>query len=76
MFQPLCVRFKKGGREYENTIRIEYLERLNGLYEDWINRYDGEKLIIDTDHIDFVNSQNDLGKVINLVEQRLFGLFN
>ena len=74
---PTLVRqIQKRGREYENTIRIEYLERLNGLYEDWINRYDGEKLIIDTDHIDFVNSQNDLGKVINLVEQRLFGLFN
>jgi deoxyadenosine/deoxycytidine kinase len=74
---PTLVRqIQKRGREYENTIRIEYLERLNGLYEDWINRYEGEKLIIDTDHIDFVNSQDDLGKVINLVEQRLFGLFN
>ena len=74
---PTLVRqIQQRGREYENTIRIEYLERLNGLYEDWIDRYEGEKLIIDTDNIDFVNKQDDLGRVIELVEQRLFGLFN
>lgn len=74
---PTLVRqIQKRGREYENTIRIEYLERLNRLYEDWIDRYDQEKLIIDTDNLDFVNNQDDLGKVLELIEQRLFGLFN
>ncbi len=74
---PTLVRqIQQRGREYENTIRIEYLERLNRLYEDWIDRYDQEKLIIDTDNLDFVNNEEDLGKVITLVEQRLFGLFN
>ena len=74
---PTLVRqIQKRGREYENTIRIEYLERLNRLYEDWIENYDKEKLIIDTDNLDFVNSKEDLGKVIGLVEQRLYGLFN
>ncbi|PWN07430.1 deoxynucleoside kinase [Rhodohalobacter mucosus] len=74
---PTLVRqIQRRGRNYENTIRIEYLERLNSLYEDWIDRYEHEKLIIDTDNLDFVNSEEDLGKVIGLVEQRLFGLFN
>jgi deoxyadenosine/deoxycytidine kinase len=74
---PTLVRqIQQRGRDYENTIRIEYLERLNQLYEAWIDRYSHEKLIIDTDDIDFVNSPNDLGKIIELVEQRLFGLFN
>lgn len=74
---PTLVRqIQQRGREYENTIRIEYLERLNRLYEDWIDRYDQEKLIIDTDNLDFVNNQDDLGKVLELIEQRLFGLFN
>ncbi len=74
---PTLVRqIQQRGREYENTIRIEYLERLNRLYEDWIDRYDQEKLIIDTDNLDFVNNEEDLGKVITMVEQRLFGLFN
>ncbi len=74
---PTLVRqIQQRGREYENTIRIDYLERLNKLYEDWIDRYEHEKLIIDTDNLDFVNNKEDLGKVIELVEQRLFGLFN
>ena len=74
---PTLVRqIQQRGREYENSIRIDYLERLNNLYEDWINRYPHEKLIIDTDDLDFVNDKEDLGSIIGLVEQRLFGLFN
>lgn len=74
---PTLVRqIQQRGREYENSIRIDYLERLNNLYEDWINRYPHEKLIIDTDNLDFVNDKEDLGSIIGLVEQRLYGLFN
>jgi len=74
---PTLVRqIQQRGREYENSIRIDYLERLNNLYEDWINRYPHEKLIIDTDDLDFVNDKEDLGSIIGLVEQRLYGLFN
>ena len=72
----LVQQIQQRGRDYENTIRIEYLERLNQLYEDWIENYPHKKLIIDTDDLDFVNNQEDLGKIIELVEQRLFGLFN
>ena len=74
---PTLVRqIQQRGRDYENTIRIDYLERLNRLYEDWIDRYEYDKLIIDTDNLDFVNKKEDLGRVIELVEHRLFGLFN
>ena len=74
---PTLVRqIQKRGRAYENTIRIDYLERLNRLYEDWIDRYEHEKLIIDTDDLDFVNNPKDLGKIIALIEQRIYGLFN
>ncbi|TVQ66884.1 MAG: deoxynucleoside kinase [Balneolaceae bacterium] len=74
---PTLVRqIQQRGRDYENTIRIEYLERLNRLYEEWIEKYDHEKLVIDTDDLDFVNNQEDLGKIVSMVEQRLYGLFN
>ena len=74
---PTLVRqIQQRGRDYENTIRIDYLERLNRLYEDWIDRYPNEKLIIDTDDLDFVNNPEDLGKIIGLIEQRIYGLFN
>ncbi len=72
----LVKQIQQRGRDYENTIRIDYLEKLNRLYEDWIDRYPYEKLIIDTDDLDFVNDPEDLGKVIGLIEQRLYGLFN
>jgi deoxyadenosine/deoxycytidine kinase len=72
----LVKQIQLRGRDYENTIRIDYLEKLNKLYEDWIDRYSYDKLIINTDNLDFVNSNEDLGKVIELIEQRLFGLFN
>lgn len=71
----LVKQIQQRGRDYENSIRIDYLERLNQLYEDWIDRYPHEKLIIDTDDLDFVNNPEDLGKVIELIEQRLYGLF-
>lgn len=74
---PTLVRqIQARGREYESSIRIDYLERLNNLYEEWIASYPHEKLIIDTDDLDFVNNKEDLGKVIELVEQRVFGLFS
>ena len=72
----LVNQIQQRGRDYENTIRIDYLERLNRLYEDWIDRYPHEKLIIETDDLDFVNDKEDLGSVIEQVDKRLFGLFN
>jgi deoxyadenosine/deoxycytidine kinase len=71
----LVNQIQKRGRKYETTIRIEYLQRLNRLYEEWIEDYPHKKLIIDTDEIDFVNSREDLGTIIERIEQRLFGLF-
>lgn len=64
------------GRDFETSIKIEYLERLNHLYEDWIERYSlGPVAIIDADSIDFVNDANDRHAIISQIEGRLFGLF-
>jgi deoxyadenosine/deoxycytidine kinase len=74
---PTLVRqIQKRGRPYENSIRIEYLERLNRLYEEWIEEYPYPKVIIDTDDLDYVENKDDLGEVIELVERRLYGLFD
>ena len=73
---PTLVRqIQKRGRDYENTIRIDYLERLNKHYEDWIERYPHPKLIIETDDLDFVNQSEDLGVILDLIDKRLFSLF-
>ena len=73
---PTLVRhIQQRGREFENGIRIDYLERLNKLYEDWIDRYDGPKLIVETDNLDFVNEEEDRFEMLSRIESRLFGLF-
>ena len=72
----LVSHIQSRGREFETSIRLDYLERLNELYEDWINRYDlGPKLIIETDPLDFVNKEEDRYELISQIEGRLFGLF-
>ncbi len=74
---PTLVRhIQARGRDFETTIRIEYLERLNKHYEDWIDRYEeGPKIIIDIDELDFVNVTEDQREIIGRIESRLFGLF-
>ncbi|GAK90272.1 deoxynucleoside kinase [Nonlabens arenilitoris] len=72
----LVNQIHKRGRDYENTISIDYLSRLNERYEAWIHGYDkGNLLIIDVDNIDFVNNPEDLGDIINKIDAELTGLF-
>jgi deoxyadenosine/deoxycytidine kinase len=68
----LVSKIHKRGREYENSISIDYLSRLNERYEAWISTYDkGELLIIDVDDIDFVNNQVDLKNIIQEVDKKI-----
>jgi len=72
----LVDQIQQRGRDYESTIRIDYLERLQGHYENWVESYDrGPKLIIDIDELDFVHEEADRRTVLNQIESRLFGLF-
>ena len=64
------------GREYEGSMSLDYLKRLNHRYDDWIKTYnDGNILIIDADSVDFAHNPEDLGKVVNQVQAKLHGLF-
>jgi len=64
------------GREYEGSMSLDYLKRLNEKYEKWISSYrDGKLLIIDADKLDFKNNPEDLGSIINSVSSELHGLF-
>ncbi len=72
----LVKQIHKRGRDYETTISIEYLSKLNERYETWIKNYDkGNLLIIDVDDIDFVDNPEDLGNIINRVDAEINGLF-
>ena len=68
----LVSQIHKRGREYENSISIEYLSRLNERYEAWIHNYDkGKLLIIDIDDLDFVENKADLKKIISLIDKNM-----
>lgn len=72
----LVAQIHKRGRDYENTISIDYLSRLNERYEAWISKYSkGNLLIIDVDNLDFVSNPEDLGDIINKIDAEINGLF-
>jgi deoxyadenosine/deoxycytidine kinase len=72
----LVNNIQKRGREYENSIRIDYLKRLNERYEAWISTYDqGKLLIIDIDDNKFPENSEDLGKVVMKIDAEIHGLF-
>jgi deoxyadenosine/deoxycytidine kinase len=72
----LVNNIQKRGREYENSIRIDYLKRLNERYEAWISTYEqGKLLIIDIDDNKFPENAEDLGKVIMKIDGEINGLF-
>ena len=72
----LVSQIHKRGRDYENTISIDYLSRLNERYEAWIYGYEkGKLLIIDVDNLDFVDNPEDLGEILNKIDAEINGLF-
>ena len=74
---PELVRqIQKRGRDYEQTIQLDYLEGLNNRYEDFIfNKYKGEVLVIESDGMDFEHNPDDFRKIVDKIDARLFGLF-
>ncbi len=72
----LVNQIQKRGRDYENSIRIDYLGHLNERYESWISNYKvGKLLVIDVNDCNFKEKPEDLGSVIERVNAELFGLF-
>ena len=72
----LVNQIQKRGRDYEESIRLDYLKRLNERYEAWVSTYDqGKLLIVDVDNNNFSEKAEDLGKIINSIDAKLHGLF-
>jgi len=68
----LVSKIHKRGREYENSISIDYLSRLNERYEAWISTYDKNKMIIiDVNDLDFVENKNDFNTIVMEIEKGL-----
>jgi deoxyadenosine/deoxycytidine kinase len=72
----LVKQIQMRGRDYENSIRLDYLRSLNERYDNWINNYKaGKLLIVDVDDLDFINNPEDLGIVIDKINAEINGLF-
>ena len=71
----LIAQIQKRGREYERSIRIDYITGLNQRYEDWIKDYKSRLLIIDVDTIKFENRPEDFQTITDKIDAELFGLF-
>lgn len=72
----LVNQIQKRGREYENSIRIDYLKQLNDRYNNWINGYKlGKLLIINVDDLDITDNPEDLSFIIDKIDAQIHGLF-
>lgn len=71
----LVEQIQKRGREYEQTMRLDYLEGLNKRYEDWIKDYKGNLIIVDGDTCKFGNSPADFKHITDMIDAKVFGLF-
>ena len=71
----LIGQIQKRGREYEKSIRIDYITGLNERYENWIKDYKHKLLILDVDRIKFENRPEDFQEVTDKIDAELFGLF-
>lgn len=71
----LIAQISKRGRDYEQSIRIDYLKGLNDRYEEWIKTYKGPLLIIDGDRLKFETNPKDFQSITDMIDAKLFGLF-
>jgi len=71
----LVSQIQKRGREYEQTMRLDYLQGLERRYEEWIKSYEGKLLVIDGDNCKFGDRAEDFAQVVNRIDGLLYGLF-
>ena len=71
----LVSHIQKRGRDFERSIRIDYLEGLNKRYEEWIAGYKGKLMIVDGDTLQFENSVEDFKTITDNIDAELYGLF-
>ncbi|MBQ0084905.1 MAG: deoxynucleoside kinase [Prevotella sp.] len=71
----LVAQIQKRGREYEQSMQLDYLKGLNDRYEEWIGSYDGRLLVLDVDTLKFEENPKDFETITEKIDSLLFGLF-
>lgn len=75
---PSLIRqIQRRGREYEGSISLDYLSKLNDRYDSWIRSYDkGKLLTVNIEQYNFADNPEDLGHVIDMIDAEFNGLFD
>lgn len=75
---PTLIRnIQHRGREYESSIRLDYLTGLNERYDEWARTYDkGKLIVVNIDELNFAREPEDLGQIINMIDNEFHSLFN
>ena len=71
----LVAQIQKRGREYERTMRLDYLQGLNQRYEEWIGTYKGNLIIVDGDNTKFESDIHAFQSITDMIDAKLYGLF-
>ena len=71
----LVAQISKRGRDFEKSIRIDYLKGLNDRYEEWISNYKGHLIIVDGDTCKFESNPSDFKRITDSIDSQLYGLF-
>jgi deoxyadenosine/deoxycytidine kinase len=72
----LVNHIERRGRDYEGSMSLDYLKKLNERYENWIAGYKaGPLLIVDVDKVDFEKNPEHLGEIISQIDREMYGLF-
>ena len=71
----IVEQIEKRGRDYEKSIRIDYLQGLNARYEEWIAGYKGKLMIVDGDKLKFESNPKDFQQITDTIDAELYGLF-
>lgn len=71
----LVSQIQKRGRDYEQSMSLEYLNGLNERYEKWIGSYEGNLLVLDADNLDFEGRPEDFAFITDKIDAQLYGLF-
>ena len=72
----LVANIQQRGRDYEQTMQLEYLENLNRRYEEFVlNQYKGRVMVVDKDTLDFAHRSEDFAQITDRIDRLLYGLF-
>jgi len=70
--EQLLENIRKRGRDYEQEISVEYLEKINNAYLDYLNsQTELNVLIIDVTNRDFVNKQSDYLFILEEIQRKI-----